>query len=110
MKVTLIVLIALGASLALRNRSAAVRHWVLTMGIVGAGLAPLLGMVLPPWYQPMTNPPSAIASQNADSAVVTTDVQFSIPAEQASSQVAPGFRIERTLAALWLAGTGLGVF
>ena len=48
-RVSLIILIALAGTLVFRRRSAAVRHWVLALGIACAALSPLLHVFLPSW-------------------------------------------------------------
>jgi beta-lactamase regulating signal transducer with metallopeptidase domain len=48
-KVTLIVLVALGASTLLRRRSAAVRHFVLAAALACAAATPALRLVAPAW-------------------------------------------------------------
>jgi beta-lactamase regulating signal transducer with metallopeptidase domain len=54
LKVSLILSTALGLSLTLRARSAALRHWVLSVGIVCAVAAPLLVSVAPEWHAPIS--------------------------------------------------------
>lgn len=49
-RVSIILLIALGAALVLRHRSAAVRHWVLAFGVVCGAITPLLELTLPSWH------------------------------------------------------------
>ena len=49
LKVSLIILLALGATLLLRRRSAAVRHWVLAVAIGCAVATPLLALIMPAW-------------------------------------------------------------
>ena len=49
-KVSFIVLMALGASVLLRRQSAAVRHWVLAVAIVCAVVTPVVGVMAPSWY------------------------------------------------------------
>jgi beta-lactamase regulating signal transducer with metallopeptidase domain len=56
MKMSLIVLTALGISLLLRGRSAALRHWVLAAGVGAAAIMPLVGSVVPVWSLPFAAP------------------------------------------------------
>ena len=53
LKVSLILSTAIGLSMALRGKSAALRHWVLSVGIVCAVTAPLLVSVAPVWHAPI---------------------------------------------------------
>jgi hypothetical protein len=46
---SLIVALVLAVVALLHRRSAALRHWVLTMGLVGAALTPVLGPIAPDW-------------------------------------------------------------
>jgi TonB family protein len=55
-KVSLIVSCAIAASMLLRSRSAALRHWVLSMAIASAALAPLLQIAGPSWEVPIALP------------------------------------------------------
>ena len=50
--VSLVILVALAAAAALRRRSAALRHWILTVAIVCALAAPALEVALPTWRLP----------------------------------------------------------
>lgn len=50
LKVSVIVLMALCAVVVLRRRSAAVRHWVLSVAITCAVAAPVLSLVAPSWH------------------------------------------------------------
>ena len=48
-RVSLIVLAALGVAAVLSRRSAALRHWILTVGVACAAATPLLQVALPRW-------------------------------------------------------------
>jgi beta-lactamase regulating signal transducer with metallopeptidase domain len=52
MKMSLIVFGALALSLALRRRSAALRHWVLAAGLACAATVPILTSIVPAWSLP----------------------------------------------------------
>jgi TonB family protein len=49
-----IAALALAAAALLRNRSAALRHWILSSAVVCVALMPVLGTVLPAWRVPVT--------------------------------------------------------
>src|SRR5215510_11043391 len=53
LKVSLILSAALGVAMALRTRSAALRHWVLSVGIVCAATTPALVALAPAWGVPV---------------------------------------------------------
>jgi beta-lactamase regulating signal transducer with metallopeptidase domain len=56
MKMTAVLLLALGAIALLRHRSAALRHWVLATAIACAALMPMLEIVVPAWPLPLGAP------------------------------------------------------
>ena len=60
LRATVVVLMALLASVALRRRSAALRHSVLAVGILSAAAVAPLGLALPAWDLP-ARPPTAEA-------------------------------------------------
>jgi TonB family protein len=107
-KVSAVLLAALGLSRLLRQQSAAVRHWLVATGIAGAFLMPVLVLVVPAWH---------VASLPTRGPEVTTNVAFSV-GEQASAAaippaVRPAHRVDPGILAvgLWLTGAaaGLGV-
>ena len=53
LKASLVMLVALAAIACVRNRSAALRHWILSAAIVAATAAPLLGPIIPIWHVPL---------------------------------------------------------
>jgi TonB family protein len=52
MDVSIVILAALAAGVVLRRHSAAMRHWILTVAIACALVAPLLELGLPEWHLP----------------------------------------------------------
>ncbi len=52
LRASVVVLMALVASVALRRQSAALRHWVLAAGILSAAAVAPLGVALPAWDLP----------------------------------------------------------
>ena len=53
-KVSLVLLLALAVVWGLRRRSAAARHWVLSVAVACALVVPVLSAVAPTWYVPVT--------------------------------------------------------
>ena len=51
-RVSVVVLVALAAAALMRNRSAAVRHWILALGLVAAMAMPALQAIAPRWGMP----------------------------------------------------------
>jgi TonB family protein len=51
-RVTVVIALALGVAALMRTRSAAVRHWILALGVVAAMSMPALQVVAPQWGMP----------------------------------------------------------
>ena len=64
MKMSLIVLGALAVSFLLRRRSAALRHWVLAVGVACAAAMPILTSALPAWPLPFATPTAFTPYEN----------------------------------------------
>jgi TonB family protein len=75
LKVSLIVLVALGATILLRRRSAAARHWVLAVAIACAAASPLLGLIMPSWRVHLGTFPDASQVERVGSVVSTTTLR-----------------------------------
>jgi TonB family protein len=124
-KVSLIVLMALGAGLLLRRQSAAVRHWVMAVAMVCAVVTPVVGVIAPSWHIGFNtfSPESPITP---DPAVSTTTIVLapSLPRGQAGlAEPAAGVSdltgvagwgfSARTISALvggiWLAGVAISL-
>lgn len=117
MKISLIVLAALTASLLLRHRSAAVRHWVLAAAIACAAALPALETLLPVWTLPFAAP-TAFEKYDAAPAisVVSASRSPNVPAvasvrNRQPEPIAPAGLLNATtlLQALWVAGTAVSL-
>jgi beta-lactamase regulating signal transducer with metallopeptidase domain len=64
-KMSIVLLLALALSALLRRRSAALRHWVLALGISLAALTPLAGSLLPTWQLAVLRAPAPASSSTA---------------------------------------------
>lgn len=71
MKMSLIVLCALGVSVLLRRRSAALRHWVLAAGVACAAAVPLLAAVVPAWPLPFATPAAFVPYEDTHEAAAS---------------------------------------
>lgn len=111
-RVSVVVLVALIVRWALTGRSAAVRHWALTLGIAGAAAIPLLQLALPTWHVGMgrISPMALVQSHTSD--VATTIVfdtaptavrQESDSAKPRGDQL-PGAPIRTAVIGIWLSG------
>jgi len=109
LKATLLAGAALALAAVLRTQSAAVRHWVLTMGVVCVAALPLLTLVVPSWHIPVASsaPPRAVARPGAVVAVTI------MPQGVAATEQPDGRAAARSsLAAgaplfVWMAGAAL---
>jgi TonB family protein len=111
-KVSLIVLLGLAATVLLRKRSAAVRHWILAAAIICAAATPLLERVVPVWHLPVSSSlfgrrvePLAIfipihEREIADSSDGAQQTRF-VPVQTATAL--------RILRPIWLAGFAIGL-
>jgi TonB family protein len=109
LKATLLAGAALALAAVLRTQSAAVRHWVLTMGVVCVAALPLLTLVVPSWHIPVASsaPPRAVVRPGAVVAVTI------MPQGVAATEQPDGRAAARSsLAAgaplfVWMAGAAL---
>jgi TonB family protein len=117
LKVALLVLLTLAAASALRRRSAAIRHWVLAVGIACAVAAPGLGLLVPSWSMAVL-PSASVIVPAVPSSSVTTETGNPrhavevVPAGAASTQPAaapPSFAASapQLLIAVWLIGAAM---
>ena len=108
LKATLLAGAALALAAVLRTQSAAVRHWVLTMGVVCVAALPLLTLVVPSWHIPVaSSAPRAVVRPGAVVAVTI------MPQGVAATEQPDGRAAARSsLAAgaplfVWMAGAAL---
>ena len=107
LRTSLILAVGLVASVVLRRRSAATRHWVLAMAIFCAGTAPILALVLPVWTMPAltrstmsdTHVEISVQQRTAGGAVAPAPTQARPPENRALFQ-----RLGRAIVAVWIAG------
>jgi beta-lactamase regulating signal transducer with metallopeptidase domain len=113
-KVAVIILVALMASIVAHNRSAAVRHWVLSVGILCATALPLLELVVPSWGLSSV---VALRARPAQEARMSATLQETAPvpdmrAKWARAQVSPGHQrssLSQVLEATWLGGIAISL-
>jgi beta-lactamase regulating signal transducer with metallopeptidase domain len=109
LKVSLILSTALGLTVTFRSRSAALRHWVLSVGIVCAVTAPLLVSVAPAWHAPL-GAKVAESSQNV-SPDLTADAGAEVRMAHASAlslteaaDPVSQITVRQVLMSLWIGG------
>jgi TonB family protein len=111
--VSLIVLVGLGVAALLRNRSAAVRHWVIATAVFSAMASPLVELVVPSWdlqlgtlrlisSQPAAPRDAVTVSSGAPTLALTENVT-------AARQGQPTSSLRRWIAPAWMAGAGASV-
>ena len=110
LRASIMVLIALAASAALRRRSAALRHWVLAAGIVSAAAVAPLGIALPTWDLPAA--PRAVEAPVARITASQPPEPDVVPAARTTTPPAapPRLSVEAIVNSLWAAGFAVSVF
>ncbi len=116
MKMSLIVVGALAVSFLLRRRSAALRHWVLAVGVACAAAVPLLSAVVPAWPLPFATP-TAFSPYDDPFASSGSPAQRQPNPSGNSAPVVPavsppvtsrGFDAGAAAQSIWLAGVVVG--
>lgn len=113
-KAAVVVAAALIGAGLLHRRSAALRHWILAVGIACAALIPALHVVAPSWTLPVvwnaSSRSPAVAPVSVPSGDAATGESASIrPASVRGTQEPRRLSIGQWLTALWGAGTFAGV-
>jgi TonB family protein len=89
-RISIIVLIALAGTVALKRRSAAVRHWLLAVAIACGAAMPILQVMLPSWHIGLgTFSSGAPIPQDTPNVVTTVQVRAALPAEGERTRLAP---------------------
>lgn len=99
-KVSVVLLIALGAVALLRGRSAAARHWVLSVGVLLAAAMPLLAAIAPSWQSRTDIVAMFAAARGSASRVAvrtTTDATWAVAGVESSGATSEAPTMTRTL-------------
>ena len=110
LKATLLAGAALALAELLRTQSAAVRHWVLTMGVVCVAALPLLTLVVPSWHIPVaaSAPPAPGDVRPGPVVAVTIMPQGAATMEQPDGRAASRWSFAaRAPLVVWSAGAAL---
>ncbi len=104
LRASVVVLVALAASLILRRRSAALRHWVLAAGILSALAVAPLGIALPAWDLPLRSEaqPLLSAALTGESSTRPADSPTAVPVTIPAAP--PRVSIAAMLDSVWAAG------
>jgi beta-lactamase regulating signal transducer with metallopeptidase domain len=111
-KMSVVLLLALALAASLRRRSAALRHWVLALGILLAALTPLVGGVLPSWNLPVLRwaaPAPALTATGRVMQLSSASADLT-PARAAVDSASSATPVLPTIALLlWAVGAVIGV-
>lgn len=111
-RISLVLLFGLAATLLLRRRSAAVRHWLLATSLMCAAALPVLTVVAPAWSLGLAAAPASMTTRLPDrrSPLVLTETESATAGTAASGPASPvqdapaGTAVGAVLVWLWLAG------
>jgi TonB family protein len=107
LKAALLAGAALALAALLRRQSAAVRHWILTVGVVCVAALPLLALVVPSWHIPIAaSAPAPPSAAHAGALVAVTIMpQDGAAAEPAAAgALPPASPLSRLPAVVWVGG------
>ena len=113
-KVTLLMLVGIGATFLLRKRSAAVRHWALAVVMMSAAVTPILTLFIPAWQIPLPMAPRterAVALPATRARPVAQTPVSGQPTTSSLGAVSAGRPLTASpaslAAAIWMTGTGV---
>lgn len=108
-KVSLIVVLGLVASVLMRRQSAALRHWMLSAAILCGAAVPLLGLVMPSWQ--VATAPAALRADPPPTTGAATSSRATQQSVGLQLEVEPGPNDSGTglglLAPIWLTGVAI---
>jgi len=108
LKAALLAGAALALAALLRHQSAAVRHWILTVGVACVAALPLLALVVPPWHIPVAAPAPHADVHAAPVVAITIMPQDASATETAAAEASrPSPRLSRLPALVWAGGVAL---
>jgi len=107
LKTSLVLGLGMLAVLALRRRSAAVRHWMLALAVSCAAAVPVIGALTPRWSMPTVAVPASERRPNVD--VSFSRVAAAAPASLASVQHAEDGRavMRARVLSVWVIGIAI---
>jgi TonB family protein len=114
-KVSLVILVGLGAATLLRGRSAAIRHWVLAAAILCAAAVPALELVVPAWgygFSSIAHRPqaaSAGAGISSPDAGAAEQIEFTVSASPQTGARAARPGISGLIVPAWTLGAAISV-
>jgi beta-lactamase regulating signal transducer with metallopeptidase domain len=116
LKASVVLAATLAALRPLRRRSAALRHWLLVVGIACAAATPALALIAPVWHPPLgltsgAPPQTATAGATVRPAVDVAAVSASAvaPRSAAPTLTAPHLTVAQWLGLMWGAGSAISL-
>jgi TonB family protein len=112
LKVSVILSLALAISAALRAQSAALRHWVLSVGVVCAVTTPVFVSIAPTWRAPL----GVLVAKRAEQVPLVVPVNDIAQSENSATMLASsntatttarGVTTAQLLASIWIAGAAV---
>src|SRR6266571_9118715 len=106
-QISAVFLIALSSLRLLRRKSAAVRHWILSVAICFAAITPVLHLVMPSWDLGLLITERSIGAPLQERISAITPPETGTQIERAMSPAKPSivkWRPEESLIARWRAG------
>lgn len=115
MKVSFIILVALALTVALRHRSAALRHWVLAAAIGCAAVTPALELLVPSWQLPLSAPASIQRMEETTRPAAGTNVPRRRSVSAVGPDVSESPRVGMVTAIglvgpIWIGGVAISLF
>ena len=107
--VAVIVLVTMIAAALLRNRSAAIRHWILAVGVVAAVAMPAIQTVAPRWGMPRAGIPALAAGAIASTPAGTRPLAAMARAVQTIGVAPHPVSIAGVAAWVWMGGVFVGL-
>jgi beta-lactamase regulating signal transducer with metallopeptidase domain len=112
-EMSLVLLASFVAVAMLRRRSAALRHWILAVGMLCAGATPLLDGVVPAWQLPASLVPwlaPAPAPESRPLTLTSAAIEMPLQSVQTSAPTVPrAIRVDQAVIAVWAAGALLSL-
>ncbi len=109
LKVTFVLLVTLATSALLHRRSAATRHWILTVGVACAIAMPALTLIAPLWLLPgapgLAGPDASSAVDGVTFTLLVPDGAAASPNEARVETATSMSTLRAVLVALWAAGS-----
>jgi TonB family protein len=110
LRASVVLLLALAAAVALRSRSAALRHWVLAAGILAAAAVAPLGIALPAWDLPLASTAIEVREGSLrDASTAEPPIRSTAAGQPVTSPAVSTFPVEVAINAVWATGVAINL-